>query len=64
MTRHGDYVWRPVYLDGASMVQIAYLPLAATVPELRDVVPDTADVPAAIVRLVQGARPKVTGVWA
>ena len=61
--RTGDYLHRPVYVDGCTVIEIAYAPIDARAPELRDVVPELLDVPAAIVRLVQGARPKVTGVW-
>ena len=61
--RTGDYLHRPVYADGCTVVEIAYAPIDARAPELRDVVPELLDVPAAIVRLVQGHRPRVTGVW-
>lgn len=63
-TRTGDYLHRPVYADGCTVIEIAYAPISARTPELRDVVHEAADVPAAIARLVQGARPSVVGVWA
>lgn len=62
MTRVGDYVWQSRYLDGATLIEVAYAPLGAA-PVLVDVLPDTADVAAAIVRLVQGYRPRVVGTW-
>ena len=62
MTRHGDYLVRPVYADGATLIEVAYAPLGA-VPVLVDVLADSADVAAAIVRLVQGYRPRVVGTW-
>lgn len=62
MTRQGDYVWTLRYDDGATLIHVAYAPLGAA-PVLVDVLADTADVAAAIVRLVQGYRPRVVGTW-
>lgn len=61
-TRTGDYLHLPVYRDGCTVIEIAYAPLGA-VPVLVDVLADSADVAAAIVRLVQGYRPRVVGTW-
>ena len=59
--RVGDYVWSALTCD---VVEIAYHPPTyPNPPELRDVVASVADVPAAIVALVNGRRAKVTGGW-
>jgi len=64
VTRHGDYEVKAVYRDGCTLHLIAYHPVgAARPPELRDVVPDAADVREAVARLVQGRRPVVVGTW-
>ena len=63
MNRIGDFVWRTVYRDGYTLHLIAYAPAGATRPELRDVVPDAADVREAVARLAQGRRPVVVGTW-
>ena len=63
MNRVGDFVTRVVYRDGCTLHLIAYHPVGADRPELRDVVPDAADVREAVARLVQGRRPVVVGTW-
>lgn len=71
MTRQGDYLHQPRYLDGATLIEVAYAPLGAA-PVLVDVLPDSADIAAGIEaanmssaqRDVRDRRREWTAAWA